>query len=204
MTKQKLLNEIIYLEWEMMISITAIDDPDGCREDPATFQIMRESQHLIWSEETLGSYLDDLKSAQNQKINMAAERYAHMMKITHPAEYEVIKKDLRPVAYEAAELVEKIMAVFTRWNNEVDRLYPNVRSFGRPATEDGTWTSVDTYLRGELLTYSVKTLNLCLQDVHRAEVQSVNLSAMTLEFMARFYGFKSLSAMEHIFIGKNY
>ncbi|MEA4924384.1 MAG: DUF4125 family protein [Syntrophomonadaceae bacterium] len=199
MTKQELINEIIYLEWEMMISITAIDDPDGCREDPATFRIMRESQHLIWSEETLASYLDDLKSAQSKKVNMAAERYAHMMKVTHPDEYEMIKKDLRPVTYDAAQLVEKIMAVFTRWNNEVDRLYPNVRSFGRPATENGTWTSVDTYLRGELLTYSVKTLNLCLQDVYQAEVQSVNLSEMTLECMARFYGFKSLNDMEHIF-----
>lgn len=196
MTKQELLNEIIYLEWEMMISITAIDDPDGCREDPATFQIMRESQHLIWSEETLVSYLEDLKLAQSQKVNMAAERYAHMMKVTHPAEYEQIKNNLRPITNEQVLLVDKIMAAFSGWNSEVDHLFPNIRTFGRPATENGTWTSVDTYLRGELMTYSTKTLNLCLQDVYLAQAQSVNLSELNLLFMARFYGFDSLYDME--------
>jgi len=196
MTKQDLIEQIVYVEWKMMISITAIDDPDGCRQDPTTFQIMRKSQHLIWSEDTLTSYLADLQMAESQQVNMAAERYAHMMKVTYPSEYEQIKNDLRPVTIEAVQLVEKIMEIFTGWSAEVDRRYPNIRSFGRPATENGTWTSVDTYLRGELLTYSGRTLSLCLQDIYRAQAQSINLSEMTLLHMARFYGFESLNDME--------
>lgn len=194
--KQDLIEQIIYLEWKMMISITAIDDPEGCREDPTTFQIMRKSQHLAWGEETLFSLLADLQLAESQQVNMVAERYAHMMKVTHPSEYGQVKNDLRPVTTEADQLVEKIMGIFSVWNAELDRRYPNIRSLGRPTTENGTWTSVDTYLRGELLTYSVKTLSLCLRDIYQAQAQSINLSEMTLLNMARFYGFNSLEDME--------
>lgn len=197
MMKQELIDKIIYLEWKMLISITAIDDPEGCRQDPATFEVMRKSQHMIWSEATLKSYLADLELAESQQVNMAAERYAHMMKVTHPAEYEQIKHSLRPVSHEAVQLVDKIMAIFSVWNADMDKSYPNIRSFGRPTTENGTWTSVDTYLRGELLTYSVKTLSLCLQDLYQAQAQAINLSQLTLLNMARCYGFQTLDDMEN-------
>jgi len=196
MTKQEFIEQIIYLEWNMLISVTAKDDPDRCRQDPTTFQIMRKSQHLIWNEDTLSSLLADLQLAESQQVNMIAEKYAHMMKVTHPSEYEQIKNDLRPVTNEAVQLVEKIMEIFTAWTVEVDQRYPNIRSFGRPTTENDTWTSVDTYLRGELLTYSVKTLSLCLRDVEQAQAQSINLSEMILLNMACFYGFQSLEDME--------
>lgn len=127
---------------------------------------------------------------------MVAERYAHMMKVTNPSEYEQIKNDLRPVATEAVQLVEKIMEILSTWTAEVDLRYPNIRSCGRPASETGTWTSVDTYLRGELLTYSLKTLSLCLRDIYQAQAQSINLSEMMILNMARFYGFQSLDDME--------
>lgn len=197
MMKQDLVNKIIYLEWKMLISTTAIDDPEGCRQDPATFEVMRKSQHMIWSEDTLSSYLADLQLAESQQVNLAAERYAHMMKVTHPAEYEQIKHSLRPVSSEAVQLVDKIMAIFSVWNADMDKSYPNIRSFGRPTKENGTWTSVDTYLRGELLTYSVKTLSLCLQDLYQAQAQAINLSELTLLNMARCYGFQTLDDMEN-------
>ncbi len=196
MTKQKLIEQIIYFEWKMMISITAIDDPEGCREDPITFKIMRESQHSAWSEDTLSSYLADLQLAESQQVNMAAERYAHMMKVTNPSEYEEIKNDLRPISNEAVQLVEQIMEIYSKWNAELDMRYPNIRSLGRPTNEDGTWTSVNTYLRGELLTYSVKTLSLCLRDIYQARSMFINLSERTLMHMASIYGFQSLEDME--------
>ena len=196
MTKRELIEEIIKLEWKMMISIQAIDDPEGCREDPVTFRIMRESQHLVWSVDTLHSYLADLQLAENQRINMVAERYAHMMKTTSPLEYEQIKGDLRPVTAEAVQLVDKIMELVSVWNVGLDKTYPNIRSFGRPITENGTGTAVDTYYRGELLTYSVKTLSLCLRDIYQAKAQAANLSELTLMYMAQLYGFQSLDDME--------
>ena len=128
---------------------------------------------------------------------MVAERYAHMMKVTNPSEYEQIKQNLRPLGKEAVRLAETIMGIFSEWNKDIDKRYPNIRSFGRPTTEDGYWTSVDTYLRGELLTYSVKTLSLCLQDIYQAQAQSINLSEMMLLNMARFYGFQALDDMEN-------
>lgn len=196
MDREKIIEQILFYEWKMMISITAIDDPEGCREKPLTFKIMRESQHLVWSDDTLSSYLADLELAESKRVNMVAERYAHMMRVTNPLEYEQVKRDLRPLSKEAIRLVETIMGIFSEWNRDVDKRYPNIRSLGRPTSEDEQWTSVDTYLKGELLTYSVKTLSLCLQDIYRARAQSVNMSEMMLFNMARFYGYQSLDDME--------
>lgn len=194
--KEQLIEQIISLEWEMMISITAIDDPDGCMGDSVTFRIMRTSQHEIWSEDTLESYLTDLDISKSQHVNMMAERYANMMKVTSPEEYEAIKDKLRHITVETTHRIDEIMSYFTEWTNELDKMYSNVRAMGRPATEDGSWTAVDTYLIGELLTYSIRTLNLCLRDVKTAAINNENLSKEILQNMAYHYGFSSLDEME--------
>jgi len=196
MDTQQIIDAIIALEWKMLISVTALDDPFGCREDPVTFQIMRRAQHLIWSVDTLEGYLADLKTAEGQRVNMIAERYAHMMKVTHPDEYEQLKAKLRPVAPEAYTLVERLMEVFSVYGNQVDKAFPCVRASGRPSTEDGSWTSVETYLQGELLTYSVNTLRLCSRDALLARDKGINLSELNLRYIAAFYGFSSLEEME--------
>lgn len=193
---QQVIDEILEIEWEMMTAITAIDDPMGCTQDQATFNIMRTSQHAIWSKDTLKSYYADLKNAKGEHRNMIAEKYAHMMKVTSPVEYDRIKAILPQISSEVDSLSDHIVEVFMVWTEELDRKHSTARSLGRPTLEDGTWTSVDTYLKGELVTYSEKTLALCLEDVKCAQELNVNLSEQILENTAYYLGFDSLDDME--------
>jgi hypothetical protein len=119
-----------------------------------------------------------------------------MMKSTHPAEYAQLKHKLRPVTQEVILLVDRIMDAFSAWNVQLDESFPKVRSLGRPTREDIDWVSVETYLRCELMTYSENTLSLCLQDIHEAQMQGVNLSELNLRLIAKGYGFPSLEDME--------
>jgi hypothetical protein len=198
MIKQKLVEAIVDLEWDMMAAIDVIEDPLGCTKNPGTFRIMRSSQHMIWSKDTLESYYCDLLKAKAGRTNMSAERYARMMEVTDPEGYKALEKDLRPVAPEARKLADEIAEIFARWTADLDRKYKNIRAKGRPATENGIWTSVDTYLRGELLTYSSGTLALCLRDARRAADEGRNLAEQILLNMAHCYGVDTLEELERL------
>lgn len=52
-------------------------------------------------------------------------------------------------------------------------------------------TSFETYLRGELLTYSQSTLNLYAEHVKRQHAQGVNMSVQIMENTAMMYGYSS-------------
>lgn len=196
MDKNKIIDQIIILEWKMLISVMALDDPDGCRENPETFEKMRRSQHLIWSEDTLASYLKDLQYAEENGINLIAERYAHMMEFTNPQEFILVEGDLTPIDPKANMKIKEIVEIFDDWNDELDARYKYIRATGRPKSENDGWTSVATYLEGELKTYSYQTLLRCKKDVENAKAHGINLGEKILENTARFYGFASLLEME--------
>lgn len=191
-----LISEIVTMEWKMLISVTATDDPYQCQENPEMFQVMRTSQHIMWNPDTLQSYLEDVKRAEGARVNLVAEKYAHMMRWTHPGEYAQIRKNLRPIEEEAEQIVEELMSVFSEWNRELDERFPHTRAAGRPTTDDSDWVSVETYLRCELLTYSLETLRLCKRDVLSARDMAMNLCEVNLQTMAKFFGFASLAEME--------
>ncbi|NLO98048.1 MAG: DUF4125 family protein, partial [Peptococcaceae bacterium] len=60
MNKNDLIDKIIAVEWKMFHSVPNVGGPAACQNDPQTFDIMRRSQALSWSEKTLASYLQDL------------------------------------------------------------------------------------------------------------------------------------------------
>jgi hypothetical protein len=73
--------------------------------------------------------------------------------------------------------------------------YPYILKKGRPlytSLDTPFVTSVETYLRGELSTYSKKTLELHYAHLLNEKSQNINASEITLEFMVRKYGYKSL------------
>ena len=80
--------------------------------------------------------------------------------------------------------------------SKVAKRYPKFRQLGRKEQDGFNNTSTVTYLRGELLTYSPTTLNLCLRDAQNASAQQINLAEKILEGTARFYGYPSLSELE--------
>jgi hypothetical protein len=96
-SKENLIASIVQAEWEMFQVVPNVGGPAGCQQDPKTFEIMRSSQAVSWSETALESYLDDLVTAQRSGRNLLTEKYARMMESTAPAEYAAIEHLLPPL-----------------------------------------------------------------------------------------------------------
>jgi hypothetical protein len=195
MTKEKIIANIIAIEWEMFQAVPNIGGPASCQGDRQTFEIMRISQAASWSETVLMSYLDDLIEAQKQERNLMTEKYARMMKSTSPREYTQIEHLLPPVSPEALSLIEKIATIVLGWEEELFRKYPRILQQGRPIRSLGDTpflTSLETYLKGELATYSLKTLYLYHEHVSQQKLNNINGSEITLTQTIKQYGFHSL------------
>ncbi|HLS82852.1 MAG TPA: DUF4125 family protein [Steroidobacter sp.] len=124
-----------------------------------------------------------------------AKKYARMMKSTSPTEYARVEPMLPPVGLRALELIDQIVPIVLEWEMELLKKYPDVMKRGRPvfSAEDRFGvTSLETYLRGELATYSIGTLELYLANVMQQKSQDINGSEITLMDTVRQYGFKSL------------
>ena len=182
-----------------------MEDVSGCSQyrrnsplsgrEAQTFEIMRTSQATSWSEAALESYLDDLTVAQKQERNLMTEKYARMMKSTSPAEYARIEHLIPPVSLEALSLIEKITVIVLDWEEELFRKYPRLLRQGRPirSSSDTLFvTSLETYLKGELATYSPKTLKLYHEHLVKEQSENINRSEITLAQTIKQYGFRSL------------
>lgn len=197
--RTNLINDIVSREWDFFQKTQNVGGRAGCQDQPVTFGIMRRSQFRCWSTDTLTQYRSDLEADKEVGFNPVTGKYAYMMQWTHPDEFERIQDLLPSVSDEQKKLAEEIIAVNLPWEEECSRLYPNVRSGGRPihSTEDNACTtSFETYLRGELYTYSEETLKLLARDIKKAKEEGRNLAQANLNFEAQEYGFASAEALE--------
>ena len=81
----------------------------------------------------------------------------------------------------------------------MQREYPALSGRGRAVHtwEDTPWnTSVETYARGELGSYSDETVLLYLEMTKKMEQNKENHARMVMEHMVRFYGYQSLDEAE--------
>ena len=150
-----------------------------------------------WSEATLEAYLGDLGEAAGAGRNLLTEKYARMMESTSPAEYARIRDMLPPVDAAVPGLIGEIVKIVLDWEAELAQKYPHVLKRGRPlaSSEDRFGvTSLETYLRGELATYSPGTLRLYLANALRQKAAGINGSEVTLRHTAKHYGFESLES----------
>ncbi len=194
-TKDDLIDRIIEAEWKMFQKVPNIGGRAACQDDFETFRIMRAGQSASWSEATLESYLEDLNEAESSGRNLLTEKYARMMRSTSPLGYARIEHLLPPVDPKALDLIEQIVNIVLDWEQELFGKYPYIIKRGRSlfSTEDSFGvTSMETYLRGELATYSLKTLEVYLDHIQKEQSEKINGSAITLFYMVQQYGFASL------------
>jgi len=199
---QELVRKIVEAEWEMF---SAVNSGSGqrasCQEDPTTFTIMRSSQAAAWPEELQESYYRDLLAAKETGRNLLTEKYARMMESTDPPAFERLRSRLPAVEEETLEQIEEIVRVHLKWKVETFRRYPRLTAHGRSFyTRDDTRynTSFETYLRGELRTYSPATVRRYYDMVRRMDAAGENLEQEYLLQTVRRYGYDSLEQAESL------
>ncbi len=196
---EELTEKITNLEWGMFHTVSNAGGKASCQEDPDTFLAMRKSQMMSWGENLLESYLADLEQAKRENRNLLSEKYARMMRYTHPGEYELLKDKLPPLGSEMPGLIGRIMEIVLGWEKELLLKYPHLLYHGRPvySAEDSAFvTSVETYMRGELATYSTKTLELYYKIVLEQKEAGINGSEVILDNIAKSRGFSSAADVE--------
>ncbi len=202
MNRREVQQMIVQYEWEMFQQVKGIGGRADCQDDWETFVVMRLSQFDSWDDNVLASYLQDLENAKVAGRNLVMEKYAYMMEETDPEYFESIKGLLPPVDDVCVMLADVITDRYIKWEEEVEKKYPNVRRNGRPAEEtaaDGT-VSIRNYLRSELKTYSKKTLSFLLASIDAKP--DVNRYLESMKMIARAYGYATLDEAERALSGK--
>jgi len=193
--KERLIEDIVGLEWEMFSQVKNVGGQAPCQEDKDNFLVMRKGQAGTWTEELLQSYYDDLQDAKAQGRNLATERYAYMMENSFPNEFEAMAKFLPTVDDDTLAVVQEIMKVYLAWRVASHHKYPHLSIQGRAiySYEDQPWqTSFETYLRSELKTYSPKTLELLRALTLETKEAGQSLEEQCLFNIVKQYGYESL------------
>lgn len=194
-----IIDEIIDAEWRFFDKVDNEGGRAGCQDDFETFQIMRKSQFLTWDEPTLQAYAADLRKAEEVGRNLIQEKYARMMASTAPAQYATFAHLLPQLAEEQLESIEAIIDIQVAWREKFAQNYPHMSGQARliRTAEDTPYqTSFETYLRGELGTYSPRTLMAYRNMIEGYRLRGDNITLRTMDETAKLYGYKDLEDAE--------
>ena len=181
--KESFIRQILKREWEFFQNVHHTEGRADCQNNPQEFEIMRRSQWETLPDEILESYLEDLILAKHRGENIVQDKYARMMKYSAPKEYEVIKNYLPEIPQEK-KIIEK---------------YPKLTAKGRPLHskyDTPNYTSIETYLKGELSSYSIKTLKLYYEYIQNCVSNNINLAENNLENIVLEKGYKTIEEAE--------
>lgn len=197
--KDRTIDLIADQEWEMFQKVRNVGGRASCQNDRLTFDIMRKSQFSIWDLPTLKSYYEDLHAADKAGRNLVMEKYAFMMENTDPEYFKTVLKDKLPnLDFECETMINEINWYLMDCERDFAGKFPKLASKGRPLSPENYtgFTSVDTYLTGELKTYSNKTLASFLELVRIKRAKGENMVLQIQEATVKAYGYADLKAAE--------
>ncbi|MDE6531104.1 MAG: DUF4125 family protein [Lachnospiraceae bacterium] len=199
MSKEEYVEKIVALEWKQFDKVENEGGRADCQNNWNTFSIMRKSQYLTWTEELLASFYRDLMDAEEKGWNLITEKYARMMESTAPEKYVELEKDLPKRSEERIAIQEEIIKIQVGWMEEFAGKYPKMAGNARSihTSEDTPYnTSYETYLRGELGTYSEETLILYGRFIVSVQQAGKNLAYEIMNQTALLYGYESVEDAE--------
>ena len=147
------------------------------------------------------SYIQDFEEAMAKGWNLITEKYGRMMESTAPKRYEEIKERFPILANEKKAIIEEIVKIQVTWMEEFAAVYPYMAGNSRVihTSEDTMYsTSFETYLRGEMGTYSYKTLDLYGRFIVSYLQSGRNLTKDIMTNTALLYGYESLEKAEEL------
>lgn len=194
-----MIDKVILEEWNQFDKVKNDGGRADCQDNYETFYIMRKSQYLTWSDEMLESFYEDLVTARESGWNLITEKYARMMQSTNPIEYAKLEKTLPVINDDRIRIQEEIIKIQVDWMEDFAKLYPklsgNMRTI-RTSSDTSLNTSYETYLRGELCTYSEKTMLLYASFIIGLLKAGRNLAIEIMGNTVKLYGFESLKEAE--------
>ena len=147
------------------------------------------------------AYLSYIENAECEGRNLIAEKYGRMMKYTEPHYYEEqIKPYIPALSAHAEQMIEEVIAIIVPWEAEFAKCYPKLGRVSRPVTAEGDtsgFTSMETYARGELGTYSEELLAMYLDYMKVLKEEGKSISVMDREVMTKLYGYDSIESAEN-------
>ena len=201
---QELVEEIAKLEFEAFDKVHNEGGRASCQNDWFTFSIMRKSQYQTWNRTMLMQYLYDFHREYTRGHNLIEEKYGRMMASTAPEKYEEIKDHFPELTEEKRNIIEQICDMQVGWMEEFAAEYPALANNARSihTAEDNPFdTSYETYLRGELGTYSDKMLELYGRYIVDYAGNHKNLAHDIMLNNVKMYGYGSLEEAEEITAG---
>ncbi len=198
-TKEELVEHMVSLEWQAFDAVQNQGGRADCQDDWGTFSIMRKSQYMAWPKELIISYIQDFYQANARNWNLITGKYGRMMKTTDPKAYAEIADKFPKLTDQQETIIEQIVALQVSWMEKFAAEYPNMAYNSRSirTSEDTPFnTSYETYLRGELSTYSHQTLKMYGNFVVQLARNNQNLAEIIMTNTALLYGYKSLEDAE--------
>ena len=184
LVNEDIIERILARELKMFLSVPSVRK-SSCQDYPESFKLHRRAQFLCWSKETLESYLHDLEKAEEKGINLMTHKYARMDNLIPPLS--------------SNPLIDKIVGYHCAWQRSIMKKYPGIMSGGRPlssADDSAFLTSFETYLRGELETYSDTTLELLNFDILDKNAKGISMAEELYTFLVKDKGYDSLDEAE--------
>ena len=198
--EESLRERIVRHEWEQFQQVNNEGGPANCQGNWPMFHQMRLSQFLTWPHPLLTSYADDLDQADKVGRNLLTEKYGRMMESTAPDQYHSsIAPYLPRLGLDRQEQQERIIDRQVAWAKDFRERYPRLGQemrVLRTSEDTPEATSFETYLRGELGTYSARTLDLYQSMVDRIAARGGNLTEETILATVQMNGFETLDEAE--------
>lgn len=200
LTDEALVEKIAETEFDAFDKVRNKGGRASCQNDWYTFQIMRKSQYMTWSRKMLLQYLYDFETEYARGRNLIEEKYGRMMESTVPEEYAAIADNFPIISPEKKQIIEAIVQIQVGFMEEFAGKYPHLAGNARTihTYDDQPYdTSYETYLRGEISTYSDKMLELYGRFVAAICKEGKNLAALTMENSVHLYGYQTLEDAEN-------
>ena len=198
-SRDELSEAIAKLEFEAFDKVKNEGGRASCQDDWPTFSIMRRSQYLTWNRIMLMQYLYDFHREYNRGHNLIEEKYGRMMESTAPEQYAKIRDHFPELTEEKKAIIQQICNMQVGWMEEFAKDYPALADNARSihSYQDNPFdTSYETYLRGELGTYSDKMLELYGRYIVGYAREGKNPAQDIMYNSVRMYGYESIEEAE--------
>lgn len=198
-SREDVINEIVKLEFEAFDKVENEGGRAACQNNWPFFYVMRKSQYLTWTDDMLLCIRNLWLENKAKGWNMITEKYGRMMESTAPEEYKELEKYFPQKTDKTRAIVNQIAEIQVQWMKDFAEEYPKLASQARDITSDSDAidnASYETYLRGELLTYSEELLKMYAQFVIDLYREGKNLAQMTIENTAKLQGYHTLDEAE--------